>query len=109
MSVEMLKYDKLVRNKIPEIIENDGGKCTFHVAENNEFVEKLKEKLIEEVNEFIEKPSAEEIADILEVVEMLGKVFGIKLYEIKDAKSNKRDKCGSFLGRIILDEATPPK
>jgi len=105
----MKKYNKLVRDKIPEIIKADGGKCNFHVANKEEFEEKLKEKLLEEVIEFNENPCAEEIADILEVIEMLGRVYGISLVDIRNAKAFKRIDRGGFSKMIILEKATEIK
>ena len=61
----MKTYNKLVRDKIPTIIKENGSKCKFHVADQQEFEEKLYEKLQEELVEFVGKPSAEEFADML--------------------------------------------
>ncbi len=64
-------YNKLVRDRIPEIIESSGRSYVTHKAEESEYKEKLHAKLIEEVNEFIETPCMEEIADIYEVLESI--------------------------------------
>ena len=99
-------YNKLVRDKIPEIIELDDCICKYHIAGEEEFKKALHAKLLEEFNEFILKPSAEELADILEVVEAVRKSHGISLDEIKHQKAIKKVSHGSFNKRIILDEVT---
>ena len=50
----MKEYNKLVRDKIPEIIRADGKECEVRVAEGKEKYELLEKKLMEEVNEFLE-------------------------------------------------------
>ena len=99
----MTKYDKLVRDRIPEIIELDDCKCKFHVATTEEFKSKLIEKLDEEIAEFVEKPSAEEMADILEVLDAVRKAYHIDLGEIKHKKLMKRVNRGAFEHRFILE------
>lgn len=102
----MEKYNKLVRDRIPEIIKKSGGKCKFHIAKKSEVNELLGKKLLEEVNEFNENPCIEEIADILEVVDVLCKNYRFSLNDIRKIKSEKKKERGSFLNGIVLDEAT---
>jgi len=105
----MKKYNKLVRDNIPTIIKNDGGKCKFKIADKYDFNYLLYDKLFEEVNEFIKKPCIEEIADILEVIDVICKNNNFSLDEIKKVKTNKRKERGSFFKRIFLVEATNKK
>ncbi len=58
-----MEFNKLVRDRIPDIIKQRGGKPITHIADEKEYEEALKLKLHEEVGEFLEKPSAEEAAD----------------------------------------------
>ena len=102
-------YNKLVRDKIPDIIKADGGECKFHVAKKDEYTRVLNDKLREEVNEFAQNPCAEEIADILEVVEAVARMHHIHIDEIKTAKKKKREERGGFHLMFVLDEATEKK
>ncbi len=99
-----IKYDKLVRDKIPEKIINAGKVPHTIFADDQTYHLKLKEKLHEEVKEFSESENLEELADIIEVIHALVKQKGEsidKLYNIKDAKREKR---GGFDQKIILKQ-----
>lgn len=101
----METYNKLVRDKIPNIIKENGGSCKFHIAKKDEFEEKLFEKLNEEVNEFIQSPTIEEFADIMEVMESLAVHFGFGLEQIKETKKNKKMERGGFRNKVVLESA----
>jgi len=103
---DKITYHKLVRDKIPEIIKADGGKCKTHIAKDDEYNALLIKKLHEEVDEFVHEPCANEIADILEVIEAIARVEGIGIDDIKQSKLKKRKERGSFTKRIILETAT---
>jgi predicted house-cleaning noncanonical NTP pyrophosphatase (MazG superfamily) len=99
-----MKYNKLVRDKIPEIIRQKGKTPITHVADNEEYFQKLKEKLIEEANEFLKNDKEEELADILEVIYAICdfKRFGKEGLEL--LRKKKSEERGGFKERIILDE-----
>lgn len=99
-----MKYGKLVRDKIPEIIKRDGRRPITHRAKKKEYFEKLKEKLKEEVDEFSETNSEEELVDILEVIHAIAdfkKIGRKKLEFLREKKAKLR---GSFKHKIILEE-----
>ena len=99
-----MKYNKLVRDKIPEIIKQKGTMPVTHIASESEYWQKLKEKLQEEVSEFLESESIEEIADILEVLEAIYEVKKFSQNEIQKVKEEKVHTRGSFKNKIILEE-----
>ena len=99
----MRKYDKLVRDKIPDIIHDQGKGVCFRVLNETELKEYLEKKLDEEVAEFHKSKSAEELADILEVVAALCNVYAT--YEqVKVMQIDKFLERGGFKRKICLME-----
>ena len=101
--MERKVYNKLVRDRIPEIIGKNGHNFKAHVAKDKEYELKLKEKLLEEFNEFVENPSAEELADILEVLDHIRKFHNIELGKVKMIKEEKFNDRGGFNKKIVLE------
>jgi len=99
-----MKYNKLVRDKIPEIIKNKGATPITHIANDEEYWQKLKEKLQEEVNEFIEDSNEEELADILEVIHAICDFKNFDKEKLELLRKKKAEEGGGFRERIILDE-----
>lgn len=98
----MIKYDKLVRDKIPEIIENDGKQCEIVKAEGSELNSYLGKKLHEEVEEYIESKDLEELADIMEVLYGLAHSLGYSEHDLNKCRGDKHNKRGGFNKGIIL-------
>ena len=99
-----MKYNKLVRDKIPEITKEKGETPVFHIASDQEYEEMLKKKLREEVSEFIADRNVEELADIVEVIDAFCALHKIEMDDLLRLKKEKAEKRGSFKRRIILDE-----
>jgi len=100
-----MKYNKLVRDKIPEYVRKKGGTPVFHIADDAEYWQKLKEKLLEEAEEFNKAENAEEFADILEVLEAISDYKKFSKEEVEKIKREKAEERGKFKERIILDES----
>jgi len=96
------KFNKLVRDKIPKIIKEEGKVCKYRIADPEEYRQKLKEKLLEESQEFFENPCVEEFADIQEVMDALRKEYS--LTGVKAHKKYKKIVRGSFSKKIVLEE-----
>lgn len=100
-----MKYNKLVRDKIPEYIKSKGGIPIIHTANDKEYWEKLKEKLQEEIKEFFENETIKEMADIQEVIDAIchhKKFTGKKIEAVRKKKAKER---GAFKKKIILEES----
>ena len=97
--------NKLVRDRIPEIMERKWDKGEFYIASDVEYWESLKKKLLEEANEVIEETNIpEELADLLEVIHAICKARWITLEEIEKIRQEKREKRGGFEEKIILTQ-----
>jgi len=100
-----MKYNKLVRDKVPEYIKSKGGTPITHIADEAEYWQKLKEKLLEEIEEFDKNEIAEEFADILEVLDAFADYKGFDRKKVQRIKEKKAEERGKFKERIILDES----
>jgi len=97
-------YNKLVRDKIPEIIRESGKTCTIRYADEKEHLELLEEKLQEEVSEYVEAKNLEELADIMEVLFGLAKNLGFSEEDLLKCRENKRNQRGGFEEGVVLLE-----
>lgn len=98
----MKVYDKLVRDRIPEIIEASGNKCEIEVVSDEVALEYLYKKLNEEVGELLEDKNLDEIADCLEVLFAIGAKYGYSEDEVLGRRNDKKLERGGFENNLIL-------
>ena len=107
MKIKSLKYTschKLVRDRIPEIIEADGKICIFETLSDADYIDLLDQKLNEELAEYHESKSLEELADLLEVIQAVVKARGWTLEELEQLRADKAARRGGFEKKILLKE-----
>lgn len=95
-------FNKLVRDKIPQIIEAQGEKANIRILNDAEYTQCLEKKLDEEVAEFHRDQNTEELADILEVAFALGENLGCTKEDLMEIYRRKHEKRGGFQDRIFL-------
>ncbi|MBE6917421.1 MAG: phosphoribosyl-ATP pyrophosphohydrolase [Ruminococcaceae bacterium] len=98
----MKRFDKLVRDKIPQIIEASGKTPIIRILDREEYLVCLEKKLDEEVREFHESKASEELADILEVVYALADAYGCSRETLEEIYMRKHEDRGGFAERIFL-------
>lgn len=95
-------YNKLVRDRIPDMIRQNGEKSVVRVLEDQEYRHCLEQKLDEEVGEFHQDRNLEELADILEVVYALAESLGASTEELLEIYQTKHQQRGGFKERFFL-------
>jgi predicted house-cleaning noncanonical NTP pyrophosphatase (MazG superfamily) len=101
----MLKtYNKLVRDRIPEIIEASGASCTIEILSNERYLEMLNIKLSEELAEYQEEQNIEELADLLEVIYAVAIARGFSFEKLEALRAKKFTERGGFEKKILLIE-----
>lgn len=97
-------YNKLVRDKIPEIINSDNGVAITRTLHDVEYLNELNKKLQEEVKEYLEADNIEELADIVEVIYGILNLKNVSIEEFEIIRKNKVEKRGAFNKKIFLEK-----
>jgi predicted house-cleaning noncanonical NTP pyrophosphatase (MazG superfamily) len=100
---DIIELHKLVRDKVPELLEAKGVKAKFHEADSEEFETELLEKLREEVLEFKNAKSIEQLADLLHVVDAVIAEKGWDEATVSQVKAQRMQEKGGFDKRLILE------
>ena len=99
-----IKYHKLVRDLIPEIIASSGKTYTTAILSDADYLTMLDAKLNEELAEYQESKSMEELADLLEVMRAVAKARGSSMEEVEQIRREKAIKRGGFDKKLLLTE-----
>ncbi len=102
--MEIIEYNKLVRDKIPEIIEADGKTPIIKSIDGLKLKQALVKKLTEEGEEYLESLETEEIADLLEILHGLMEAQGVSYEEVERIRLSKKEERGGFSQGLILRE-----
>ncbi len=99
-------HNKLVRDKIPEIIQADGHQAVTHVLDEESYRAARLEKLAEEAREARQAPAGQlpgELADVLEVLQAIAQAHGTRWTDILEIAALKRTERGAFNDRVFLE------
>lgn len=102
-------YNKLVRDKIPEIIKASGKTCETEILSREEYIRMLDKKLDEELAEYHKDNNIEELADLLEALYAIAKARGFSIEELEHVRIEKQKARGGFDEKILLKSVTKNK
>lgn len=98
----MQEFKKLVRDKIPDIIRQQGEIPSVEILSDDEYLIELEKKLFEEVKEYQESKEIEELADVLEVIYAICEARNCTLSELEKIRQEKHSKRGGFSKKYFL-------
>ena len=104
----MTKFNKAIRDKIPEIIQKDGHTCNIQTLSDEKFLVEIEKKLSEEVAEYQNDKNPEELADILEVIYAIAQLKGISKEELEKIRIKKLQDRGGFEKNLFLIDTGEP-
>ena len=99
-------YNKLVRDRIPDIITATGNTCTTEILSEAEYLRRLDAKLDEELTEYHRDQTIEELADLREVILAAAKARGCTTDELEAIRAAKAAERGGFEKKILLVDVT---
>lgn len=100
-------HAKLVRDRIPQIIRNEGAEPVTRIADAQEYRGLLRAKLVEEVDEFLASEDPQELADVLEVLLAVASDLGIDRDQLEKLRAAKAAERGGFADRIVWSGNAP--
>ena len=102
--MKQIQYNKLVRDLIPEIIQDAGKSCVTEVLSDEAYLRMIDAKLDEELAEYHKDQNIEELADLIEVIYAATKARGYTLEQLEAVRVEKAAKRGTFEKKLLLKE-----
>jgi len=96
-------YNKAIRDKIPQIIEESGSKCEYRVLSDKEFLPYLEDKLHEEIEEYDATKSMMELVDVIEIIYRIADIRNVSIEELERMRLDKKNERGGFNWNLFLD------
>lgn len=106
--MSVIIYNKLVRDRIPEIIEQDNKTCDVRILNDDEYLKMIDAKLDEEVAEYHKDQNLEELADILEILYAATKAREYSVEDLEECRRRKAEKRGAFEKKFFLEKVYEP-
>lgn len=97
-------YNKLVRDRIPDIIEAQGKTCVVEILSDEEYLRMVDAKLDEELAEYHTDQNIEELADLLEVIFAAAAARGCTREQLEAVRAQKAEERGGFEKKLLLKE-----
>jgi predicted house-cleaning noncanonical NTP pyrophosphatase (MazG superfamily) len=92
---------KLVRDRIPEIIQQSGCTPVIETASPEDYPRYVRAKLKEELEEYLGSGDVAELADLVEVCFSAAVLHGVSQDELLAIARDKRQQRGGFEKRLV--------
>ena len=102
--MNIIRYNKLIRDRIPEIIEASGKTCVTEILSDADYLKMVDAKLDEELAEYHRDQTVEELADLMEVIYAAARARGCTLEQLEAIRAEKATKRGVFEKKLLLKE-----
>ena len=102
--MNITRYNKLIRDRIPEIIQASGKTCVTEILSDTDYLKMVDAKLDEELAEYHKNQSIEELADLIEVIYAVARAHGYTLEQLEAARAEKAEKRGAFEKKLLLKQ-----
>ena len=97
------EYDKLVRDRIPEVVRENDERPVTHRVDGEAYRDRLADKLVEEAAEYAESRDAEELGDVLDVVAAIREARDVDAEELDELRAEKTAERGGFADGVVLE------